>query len=84
MLPGDRLPMGYVNTLKVIQHRNKILEDPNFGFEVPKASENMSEYGHLEQCLKRIVAENGGNGNYKQFYYPPASLLLCLSADSQV
>lgn len=70
---GDRLPMGYVNTLKVIQHRNKILEDPNFGFEVPKASENMSEYGHLEQCLKRIVAENGGNGNYKQFYYPPAS-----------
>lgn len=71
---GEEVPFGLINTLYIILHRNKILYDSGVNLPVPKKSENKSEYANLLEMMNDVVANNGGNSNYKEFYFPPASL----------
>ena len=70
----DMLPYGRVNTLKIIQHRNTILQDSSIQLEVPRATVGRSEYEHLEELLVKIQNDNGNLLKYREYYYPGASL----------
>lgn len=63
-----RLPWGKINTLKIIEHRNKILTDPAVSLPVP------ADYDSLIAAMNDIVATNDNNAIYKQYYYPAASI----------
>lgn len=69
---GDKLPWGFINTLKIIQHRNTILDDSNINKEVPRATQNTTEYNRLLELISNIMSSEGTD--YQQFYYPHASL----------
>jgi hypothetical protein len=69
---GDSVPGGMINTLKIIQHRNKILQDSGIGLDVPKATATADELSVLNELISKVVADNG-NSAYQQYYYPAAS-----------
>ena len=69
---GTRLPRGRIKTLKIIQHRNKILSDSGIAQEIPVASENETEWNALSRCIRNIV-NTGGATKYRTYYYPAAS-----------
>lgn len=71
---GESVPVGLVKTLKIIQHRNKILEDSSVDLPIPQASETMTETGHLNYLIQEVVSAEGHKNAYRQFYYPAASL----------
>lgn len=69
----SKLPWGQYNTLKVMIHRNKILNDPYISLPVPRKNETQTEYDNLLQCLQDIVTKNNNQTKYREFYYPDAS-----------
>lgn len=68
---GDLVARGMLNTLKIISHRDYILQDANVNKEIPKSSSTTTLAKSLDTCIKAIVSEN--NTNYAQYYYPAAS-----------
>jgi len=70
---GDEVPVGLVKTLKIIQHRNKILEDSGVNLPVPQATDSVSEAGMLTQYIEDVIANNDNTSKYQQYYYPAAS-----------
>lgn len=74
---GTKLPYGLINTLKIIAHRNTILSDSAVNLQQPQQVGTTSPYQHLLQLMADVVADNGGQAKYRQFYYPAASLCNC-------
>ena len=70
---GDEVPVGLVKTLKIIQHRNKILEDSGVNLPIPEATDEYTEQAMLTQYISDVIANNGNTGKYQQYYYPAAS-----------
>ena len=70
---GDQVPVGLVKTLKAIQHRNKILSDSGVDLPIPEASEDLTEQGSLTNLINEVIASNGNQSKYQQFYYPAIS-----------
>lgn len=70
---GDEVPVGLVKSLKIIQHRNKILEDSGVSLPIPAATDKETEQAILAQFMSDVVANNGGLSKYQQFYYPAVS-----------
>lgn len=65
---GDILPWGLINTLKIIQHRDKILDGVTPMLKHPTSLKD------LEELISTIIADNGSQSKYQQFYFPSASL----------
>ena len=70
---GDEVPVGLVKTLKIIQHRNKILEDSGVNLPIPEATESYTEQAMLTQYINDVIANNENLSKYQQFYYPAVS-----------
>lgn len=70
---GDEVPVGLVKSLKVIQHRNKILEDSGVNLPIPEATDDITEQGSLSNLISEVIANNGNLSKYQQFYYPAVS-----------
>lgn len=93
---GDKVPLGYYNTLAIIQHRNKLLDKFNDGtkFNRPTNTVNQSEFNRLINLLStadewnyadRIYNENtsGPYGTYgSTLYFPAASLCFAYEPNS--
>lgn len=71
LVSGDKVPKGMANTLKIIQHRNKILEDSGVGLPVPQAGTDTTETESLAQYISDIIAAH--SSQYSEYYYPAAS-----------
>lgn len=80
-IEGDVVNSAYIKTLKIIAHRNKILQDSRFSWvgAIPQAHGNTSEFQDLLNGMaevRRYAKEDMGEANYEkwsQFFYPAAS-----------
>lgn len=70
---GEELPYGYINTLRIIQHRDMILGDSAVNLPIPSTVGGQTVFQNLMQLLGDVVADNDGLAKYRQFYYPAAS-----------
>ena len=67
---GDMLPLGKIETYRIIAHRNKILRDSGIDLPVPIGSAEQSEYDSLTNL---IALANATPGDAYKYYYPAAS-----------
>ena len=70
---NDMVARGQLNTLKIIAHRDYILQDTNVHLDVPKATPEKTLAQSLTECIKKVQAEHGNAQKYQQYYYPAAS-----------
>lgn len=70
---GDMVARGQLNTLKIIAHRDYILQDTNVHLPVPKATSDKTLAQSLSECIKSVQDEHGNAQKYQQYYYPAAS-----------
>ena len=77
---GSKVPKGMVNTLKIIQHRNKILDDSSVSLPVPQAGTGVTEMESLTQYINDIIAAHASQ--YSEYYFPAASY--CYAYEPQV
>ena len=72
--PGDSIHVGHYKTLKIIQHRNKIIREStpsDFTLTIPAANASQTETEVLTGLLADIKTAKGEA--YMQYYYPAAS-----------
>lgn len=69
---GDMIARGQLNTLKIIAHRDYILQDTNVNLPIPKATPEKTLAQSLTECIKSVQTAHG-NEKYQQYYYPAAS-----------
>ena len=77
---GTKIPYGLYLTLIIVDHRDTVLSE--LGMPIPAASESQTEKESLTELLANIVAENGNDSDYRQFYFPAASY--CHAYEPQV
>lgn len=70
---NDMVARGQLNTLKIIAHRDYILQDSNVHLPIPKATSEKTLAQSLTECIKSVQAEHGNKQKYQQYYYPAAS-----------
>lgn len=70
---GDMIARGQLNTLKIIAHRDYILQDSNVNLPIPKATPTQTLAESLRQCINSVQASHNNAQKYQQFYYPAAS-----------
>lgn len=70
---NDMVARGQLNTLKIIAHRDYILQDTNVNLPVPKASPGKTLAQSLTECIKSVQSEHNNAHKYQQYYYPAAS-----------
>lgn len=70
---GDMIARGQLNTIKIIAHRDYILQDSNVNLPIPKATSEKTLEQSLTECIKKVQAEHGNAQKYQQYYYPAAS-----------
>ena len=70
---NDMIARGQLNTLKIIAHRDYILQDPNVNLPIPKATADKTLAQSLSECIKDVQAAHGNAQKYQQYYYPAAS-----------
>jgi hypothetical protein len=71
---GDAIPVGQYDTLKIIKHRNKVLSDSAFNLPIPQKDNTVSEFDNVTRLRNEIVASNGNERKYEEYYYMHASL----------
>lgn len=70
---GDMVARGQLNTLKIIAHRDYILNDTNVNLPIPKATSDKTLAQSLSECIKSVQASHNNTQKYQQYYYPAAS-----------
>lgn len=70
---GTKLPIGLVKTLRIIDHRDTILNDSGVNLPIPAASATQTKMENLISLMDEVVT-NYGASKYRQYYYPAASL----------
>lgn len=70
---NDMIARGQLNTLKIIAHRDYILQDPNVNLPIPKATADKTLAKSLTECIKSVQASHNNAQKYQQYYYPAAS-----------
>lgn len=70
---GDMVARGQLNTLKIIAHRDYILQDSNVNLPIPKATPDKTLAQSLSECIKSVQASHNNAQKYQQYYYPAAS-----------
>ena len=68
----EQIPQGQIDTVKIILHRNKLLEDSSMGIVPPTASGTLTEMDDLKAKMKALTDARGSV--YAQFFYPSSSL----------
>lgn len=79
---GDMIAKGQLNTLRIMAHRDRILNDSNIRQSVPVATKDLSESTVLTNCIRDIVANHNNQDIYSQYYYPQASY--CYAYEPQI
>lgn len=69
---GSVMPIGQLQTLRIVHHRNIILRDSGVGTGIPTASEKESEWDALTRISNEFVS--GKDPKYIQFFFMPASM----------
>lgn len=67
----DEIPIGLLKTMRIIQHRDLVLNDPSCDELPMPADEGAGLYQGLVNCINNA---NQLGAKYRQFYYPAASL----------
>lgn len=70
---GDMIARGQLNTIKIIAHRDYILQDTNVNLPIPKATSEKTLEQSLTECIKSVQTAHGNAEKYQQYYYPAAS-----------
>ena len=70
---GDMVARGQLNTIKIIAHRDYILNDTNVNLPIPKATPEKTLAQSLAECIKSVQTAPGHAQKYQQYYYPAAS-----------
>lgn len=70
---NDMVARGQLNTLKIIAHRDYILQDTNVNLPIPKATADKTLERSLSECIKSVQTAHGNEEKYQQYYYPAAS-----------
>lgn len=68
----EQIPQGQIDTVRIILHRNKLLEDSSMGIVPPTASGTLTEMEDLKAKVKALTDARGSV--YAQFFYPSSSL----------
>lgn len=68
----EQIPQGQIDTVKIILHRNKLLEDSSMGIVPPTASGTLTEMDDIKAKVKALTDARGSV--YAQFFYPSSSL----------
>ena len=68
----EQVPQGQIDTVKIILHRNKLLEDSSMGIVPPEATGTLTEMDDLKAKVKALTDARGSV--YAQFFYPSSSL----------
>lgn len=69
---GDMISAGQLKTLRIIKHRDTILEDSAVNLAVPVAENGKTELQSLNECISAVQSKYGAE-KYQQYYYPAAS-----------
>lgn len=69
---GTKIPVGLLKTLRIIDHRDTILNDSGVNLPLPSANATQTETENLKSLIDEIVSLYGAN-KYAQYYYPAAS-----------
>lgn len=70
---GDMIARGQLYTLKIIAHRDYILQDSNVNLPIPKATSGKTLAQSLAECIKNVQADHNNQQKWQQYYYPYAS-----------
>lgn len=70
---GDMIARGQLNTIKILAHRDYILQDSNVNLPIPKATPTQTLEESLSQCINSVQASHNNATKYQQYYYPAAS-----------
>lgn len=70
---GDMIARGQLNTIKILAHRDYILQDSNVNLPIPKATPTQTLAESLSQCINSVQASHNNAKKYQQYYYPAAS-----------
>lgn len=70
---GDMIARGQLNTLKIIAHRDYILQDSKVNLPIPKATATQTLAESITECIKSVQAAHNNAQKYQQYYYPAAS-----------
>ena len=70
---GDMIARGQLNTLKILAHRDYILQDTNVNLPIPKATPEKTLAKSLSECIQSVQTAHGNAQKYQQYYYPAAS-----------
>lgn len=70
---GDMISKGQLKTLKIINHRNTVLQDSSINLPIPKASLSETEEDSLIKNISTIVSTHNNQSKYEQYYYSAAS-----------
>jgi hypothetical protein len=74
---GTRMPVGKMDTLYTIKHRNIILQDSGVNMPIPMTNSAATEYTHLMNSLKLYRVGNtvtNGDGTVATYYFPATSI----------
>jgi hypothetical protein len=69
---GTKIPVGLLKTLRIIDHRDTILNDSGVNLPLPSANATQTETENLTSLINEIVSLYGAS-KYRQYYYPAAS-----------
>ena len=70
---GDSIARGQLNTLKIIAHRDYILQDANVNCPIPNADDRYTLAKSITNGIQYIMSKNNNKSKYAQYYYPAAS-----------
>lgn len=70
---GDMIARGQLNTIKILAHRDYILQDSNVNLPIPKATPTQTLAESLSHCINSVQASHNNATKYQQYYYPAAS-----------
>lgn len=70
---GDKVARGQLYTLKIIAHRDYILQDANVNLPIPKRTNSQTMAENLASCISAVQASHNNASKYQQYYYPAAS-----------
>lgn len=71
---GEVLPIGLINTLKIIKHRNRVLGDSGIALPIPERGADQVSMQNFLSALAQNRANHNSDSHYDQYYWPAASI----------
>ena len=70
---GEVLPIGLINTLKIIKHRNRVLGDSGIALPIPERGAGQASMQNFLYALAQHRTNHNSN-TYDGYYWPAASI----------